>query len=147
MASQNDGSSRRSAKSDEASKKGKALQRAIRKTVVKERPTLGKPVINDPVPKSKADQFTCGRRATPWLSERFHRRGPPSAPDDCACDCCDGADQIASRSLHGADARQPIRHADVHVHILSPQTPTWAPSSATTRSRGMGSIPSPPPTI
>ena len=57
MASQNDGSSRRSAKSDEASKKGKALQRAIRKTVVKERPTLGKPVINDPVPQNKADRI------------------------------------------------------------------------------------------
>jgi hypothetical protein len=57
MASQNDGSSRRSPKFDEASKKGKALQRAIRKTVVKETRTLGKPVINDPVPQSKADRI------------------------------------------------------------------------------------------
>jgi hypothetical protein len=57
MATQNGGSSRRSTKSDEASKKGKALQRAIGKTAVKETPTLGKPVINDPVPKSKADRI------------------------------------------------------------------------------------------
>jgi hypothetical protein len=57
MATQNEGSSRRSTKSDEASKKGKALQRAIRKTALKETPTLGKPVINDPVPQSKADRI------------------------------------------------------------------------------------------
>jgi hypothetical protein len=45
-------SSRRTAKSDGAGKKTKALQRAIRKTEIKEPPTVGKPVITDPSPET-----------------------------------------------------------------------------------------------
>ena len=41
-------SSLRSTKSDKRSKAAKTLQRAIRKSEAKERPTVGKPVINDP---------------------------------------------------------------------------------------------------
>jgi hypothetical protein len=52
MTKQNGRSSRRSPKSDAARKKAKALQRAIRKTEIREPPTVGKPVIKDPSPET-----------------------------------------------------------------------------------------------